>query len=84
MRDYSRMLEWLTLAAMFYAVALSVPQPQLQTLFWKLGHVTVGCYVGYVADRQLFGRLTGESGGQRQIARAIIVLAVIYGIAGGL
>ena len=83
-RDLTRMLEWLVLAALFYAIALNVAQPQLQTLFWKLGHVTIGCYVGYLADRHLIGRLAADSTGERQIARALIVLAVVYGVSGGL
>ena len=83
-RDLFRMVHWLIVAALFYAIALNVAQPQLQTLFWKLGHVTVGCYVGYLADRHLIGRLKPESTGERQIARALIVLAVVYGVSGGL
>lgn len=83
-RNYSRMLEWLLLAALFYAAALNINQPQLQTLCWKLGHVTVGCYAGYLADRHLIGRIDSSSDGLRQIARAIIVLAVVYGVSGGL
>jgi hypothetical protein len=45
MRNLTRMLPWAVLAFLLYAVALSTPQPQIQTLLWKLGHITLGANV---------------------------------------
>ncbi len=85
-KDYLRMIQWLALAAMFYVAAVLVSQPQLQTGLWKLGHITIGGYVGYWLDRHLLGRYVAfeHSHTPRVIARAIIVCAAILGMAFGL
>ena len=88
-KDPFRMVEWLALAFVFYLIALSLaamhiqPYP-LQTLFWKLGHVTVGAFLGYWVDRMALGRVREESEGLRKVARAIIIFAAVFGVAGGL
>lgn len=79
-----RMIEWLLLAIVFYALALAVGIHQLETLFWKLGGVTVGVFMGYWADRVALGRVVWDSGDLRKVARAIIVLACVYGVSGGI
>lgn len=57
-RDIMRMVEWLLLAALFYWGAMQLPitghYAPLQTLLWKLGHVTLGSFVGYWIDRIAF------------------------------
>lgn len=85
-KDLHRMIEWLLLAAVFYAAAMAVSQPQVQTLLWKLGHITVGAFLGYWLDRRLLGRYVAELhfGTLRVIARAVIVGCAILGVAFGL
>lgn len=82
---YSRMWQWLVLSVVFYTAALLTVQPQLQTLFWKLGHVTIGSYMAYWVYRVLFGRFERSRATQGQyVARAIVLLACIYAVANGL
>ena len=82
---YSRMWQWLVLGVVFYTSALLITQVQLQTLFWKLGHVTIGSYMAYWVYRVLFGRFERSKATQGQyVARAIVVLACIYAVANGL
>ncbi len=82
---YSRMWQWLVFSLVFYTSALLTVQPQLQTLFWKLGHVTIGSYMAYWVYRVLFGRFERSKATQGQyVARAIVVLACIYAVANGL
>ena len=54
--DKLRMVHWLALAVVFYALALWVfgGEPQLQTLCWKLGNLTVAGFMGYWLDRNVF------------------------------
>lgn len=82
--DRLRMVEWALLAVIFYALALIVTQPQIQTALWKMGHITVGAYLGYWADRTLLGRVSAHSSPARVVARAIIIAAAIWGMSGGL
>jgi len=58
--DRLRMVEWLALAIVFYALALYVfgGQPQLQTLCWKLGNLTIAGFMGYQAGSELACRWT--------------------------
>lgn len=85
-KDLFRMFPWLVLAAGLYGIAMIVQNPQLQTLFWKLGHITVAAYLGYWLDRHLLGRYVPEThfGTHRVLARAFIVGSVILGVAFGL
>lgn len=82
-----RMVQWLAGAAVCYALALLAfhDQPQLQTLCWKLGNVTVAAYVGFWIDRNLSRKpLTDQSPGHEHIRRAIIVAAVMLAVGLGL
>ena len=82
--NFLRMFHWLLLAVLFYAAALLVTQPQIQTGLWKLGHITVGAFAGYWIDRNLFGRVSPDASGTRLLARAVVVAASILGMAFGL
>jgi len=87
MSDKLRMAQWLALAALFYGLALTVfgGQPQLQTLAWKLGNVTVAAWVGYWLDRRAFRLpITPKSPGLEQIRRAIIMAAAMLAVSLGL
>ena len=80
-----RMLHWLLLAGIFYAIALSVPWPQVQTLCWKLGNVTVAAYVGYFIDRHMSRKpITAGSSDLEYIRRAIGMAAAMLSVALGL
>lgn len=83
-KDRMRMIQWLLLAAAFYASAFAVTHPQLQTALWKCGHITIGAFGGYWIDRNLYGRLMTESTHGRVVARAIVVAAAVLGMAFGL
>ena len=84
-KDYSRMFQWLLLAACFYAGALYVQQPQIETGLWKAGHITSGAFLGYWIDRHLFGRyIQDDKYVPRVLARAIVVGCAILGMAFGL
>lgn len=82
--DLYRMLHWLVIALALYAAALLTTQPQLQTGLWKLGHITTGAFAGYWVDRNLYGRVNSGSESGRLIARALIVVACVLGMALGL
>ncbi len=87
MADKLRMAQWLALAVFFYALALAVfgSQPQLQTLCWKLGNLTVAAFVGYKIDVHAFRRrITPESSGSEQMRRAIVMAAAMLAVAMGL
>lgn len=88
MSDKFRMVHWLGFAAVFYGAAMLVfgSQPQLQTLCWKLGNLTVASFAGYWIDRNLFSesRVHSYSSPFLQIRRAIIVAAAMLAVGMGL
>ena len=87
MMKFLRMIQWLLLAALFYTLALLAfgTQPQLQTLCWKLGNVTLAAYVGFWIDRHLArAPLTKRSEWYEHIRRAIIVAAAMLAVGMGL
>lgn len=81
-----RMIQHLVLAAILYAIAAHVTQPQLQIVLWKAGHITVGAFMGYWIDRTLFktARIDESSVPMEHVRRAIIVAAAILAVAMGL
>ena len=80
------MIEFMLLAVVLYALAVTVPWPQFQTAAWKFGHITSGATIGYWIDRQLFGRINYEVSVNRYryLCRSAIVSASILGMAFGL
>ena len=88
MKDKFRMAQWLLMAVLFYGSALLVfgDQPQLQTLAWKLGNLTVAAFVGYWIDRRAFldARLNPHSPPLLQMRRAVIMAAAMLAVAMGL
>lgn len=84
-KDRARMVQWLAAAVACYAVALVITQPQIQTLFWKVGHVTLAAWLGYQIDRQAFPYERCKEGmPQCQLRRAIIMGAAMLAIGLGL
>ena len=82
-----RMVQWLALAALFYGLALLAfgSQPQLQTLCWKLGNVTIAAYVGYKIDVHASRkRITPFSSDGEYIRRSIIMAAAMLAVGMGL
>jgi hypothetical protein len=86
MRNLTRMLPWALLALLFYTAALATAQPQIQTLLWKVGHITLGANIGYWIDRTAFqDRLNPNTTDPiRAMARAVVVAAAILGLSLGL
>lgn len=88
MRDKLRMAQWLLFAVGLYGLALTLfdSQPQLQTLSWKLGNLTVASFVGYWIDRRAFDglRIKPDSPPLQQIRRAIIIAAAMITVGLGL
>lgn len=87
MSDKFRMIQWLGFAGIFYALAMWAfgGQPQLQTLCWKLGNLTVASFAGYHIDVHAFRKhITPYSTGVEQIRRAIIMAAAMLSVSLGL
>lgn len=86
--DKMRMGQWLFLALVFYGLALWAfgDQPQLQTLAWKLGNLTVSGFMGYWIDRCAFydARPDATTTPLWHIRRAIIMAAAMIAVATGL
>lgn len=77
--DLHRMATWLALGLAAYACAALVgpDAPAIQTVFWKIGHVTTLAWVGYWVGRQALGRLEAGASGLDRLARAVIMAGVI-------
>lgn len=88
MTDKTRMIEWLLLAAFFYAVSVVMYHlnilPEMQVVGRKLGHITVAAFLGYWIDRRSATRIRATSTPLEQIRRAIIIAAAMLAIAIGL
>jgi hypothetical protein len=88
-KDLARMIDWLVMALMFHIAAIILRQhqlePQIQTVLWKLGNLTLAAYAGYWIDRRVFGlRLYVGCPPLEQIRRAIIVAAAMVAVGLGL
>jgi hypothetical protein len=88
-RDLMRMAEWLLVALVLYVSALLLMRHgdagPVQTLIWKLGHVTLGGYAGYWIDRKAFrDRIRQDSHPLVMIRRAIIIFGSMYTLGTGL
>lgn len=88
-RDLGRMVDWLVMALCFHVAAIVLRthqlEPQIQTVLWKLGNLTLAAYAGYWIDRRTFrGRLDLTSPPGEQMRRAIIVAAAMVAVGLGL
>lgn len=88
-RDLTRMVDWLIWAVFAYAACIFLRaydmEPQLQTVLWKLGNVTVAAYVGYWIDRRAFqSRITTGSTPIDTVRRAIVMAATMLSVGLGL
>lgn len=84
-----RMIEWLLVAALFYSASLVMLRHgyggPLQTLTWKLGHVTLGGFAGYWLDRTAFrDRVVCDTPPMVMIRRAIIIFGAMYTLGAGM
>lgn len=77
--NIARMGIWLAFGLAFYIASYLVgpANPQLQTIFYKLGHVTTLAWAGYWISRHAIGRLDFTSSDGERTARAIIIGCVI-------
>lgn len=81
--DKTRMINWLMVAALFYAVAYAMFAAEItgpfQTLAWKLGHVTLGGFVGYRLDRAAFrDRISPLTPPLVMVRRAIVMVGAMF------
>jgi len=86
-----RMLQWLLLSFCLYAFAMTLASrgidfyPQIQTVSWKLGHLTIAAFFGYWIDRNAFrDRITSDSDSLTTIRRAIIIVGTMIAISLGM
>lgn len=77
--NLERMIGWLLAGIVMYALAYLVGSdlPAVQTVFYKLGHVTTLAWVGYWISRQMLGRIDQDTSALDSIARAILAGCVI-------
>lgn len=77
--NIGRMIGWLVAGLALYACAYLAGSnlPAVQTVFYKLGHVTTLAWVGYWISRQMLGRINNNSDNTDRIARAILAGCVI-------
>lgn len=77
--NLGRMIGWLFAGLALYACAYATGNayPAVQTVFYKLGHVTTLAWVGYWIARQMLGRIDKDSDSIDSIARAILAGSVI-------
>lgn len=82
------MFQWVAIAICFHILAIcltTMPYPQLSTVCWKLGNLTLAAYFGYAIDRHLFrDRLDDKSLPMRQIRRAVVVVGAMIAVALGM
>ncbi|MYM80556.1 hypothetical protein GTP44_01095 [Duganella sp. FT50W] len=88
-REVVRMIEWLLVAALFYWLATQLPitghLAAIQTLLWKLGHVTLGGFIGYWLDRMAFrDRMDYGTPPMLMMRRAVIMAASMFTLGTGL
>ena len=86
-----RMLQWLLISFCLYAFAIALANkgidfyPQIQTVSWKLGHLTIAAFFGYWIDRNAFrDRITPDSIPLITIRRAIIIMGSMIAISLGM
>jgi hypothetical protein len=90
-----RMAHWLLVSALLYGAAMTLAAfkgidgkpllPQLQIVFWKLGHITMAAHAGYWIDKTTFrDKLLPDSDPARQDRRAKIMAACIIAVALGM
>lgn len=88
MKDFTRMAEWLVVAVVLYGGCFGLhtfdAAPQVQTILWKLGNMTVAGHVGYWMDRRAFTRIEATSTPHEQLRRAIVIGAAMLSVALGL
>jgi len=78
--DLQRMWLWLAIGIALYATSISIvgaDSPVVQTILYKVGHVTTLAWVGYWISRQALGRVSGASSPTDRLARAVVIAGVI-------
>lgn len=77
--DKFRMLAWLLSGLAMYLAAYLVSSafPAVQTVFYKLGHVTTLAWFGYWIARNSLGRVHKNTQPIERLARAVLMAGVI-------
>lgn len=89
-RELARMFDWLIWALCFHAGAIVLRtygvEPQIQTVLWKLGNLTLAAYAGYWIDRRVFHlhRISHSTSALEQVRRAVVVAAAMIAVGLGL
>ena len=86
-----RMAHWLFISIAAYLFAITLANvgidflPQIQTVSWKLGHLTLAAFFGYWVDRNVFrDRITQNTAPLISIRRAIIIVGAMIAISLGM
>lgn len=89
-KDKSRMLGWLLMALAVYVIAALLAHlpgdggqwPRAQVVLWRIGHLMIGVWLGYGADRALYrDRIDDSTPALIHIRRALIVGVIVIGMA---
>lgn len=88
-RNLTRMAGWLAWSLATYAACIVLRtydlEPQLQTVLWKLGNVSIAAHSGYWIDRHAFQtRITTSSTPHECLRRAIVMGATMLAVGLGL
>jgi len=90
-RENYRMFSFLLLALFFYGIALTLATldtlllPQVQIVLWKAGHISIGAFLGYWVDKQIFRDIISpQSNPLTHLRRAIVVVGAMIAIALGM
>lgn len=77
--DKLRMLAWLLTGLALYSLSTLVgaEHPAVQTILYKLGHVTTLAWVGYWIARNAIGRIDALSSPNERLSRAVLIGSVI-------
>lgn len=78
-KDLLRMVIWVCLGLLLYGLAICTPNqfPAVQTVFYKMGHVTTLAWIGYWISRKALGRVVPTTDPTEKLARAVLIGAVI-------
>lgn len=87
-----RMWGWLVLSAVLLLLIHATAPQQVEVIVYKTALVTLAAALAYLVDRSLYRRLRGINtampqdmlSAARVLARAIVLLAIVVGITGGI
>ena len=77
--DLARMMTWLAFGLVLYGCAAlaGVNNPAIQTVLYKLGHVTTLSWVGYWVARHALGRISLYATDSDRLSRSILMGSIV-------